>query len=143
MAVGRRGAPIKPAGAVPSPAQMWRKFLELWQYVIDAHSGLPAPHEHTHLATGSDPLATPGTPQALGDTNAAGSGPSYAYEDHVHASGLTTKGDLLTHTGTDNARLARGSDGQALRSRTAATNGIEWVNAPAVSQEAIYLALVM
>lgn len=38
----------------------------------------------------------------------------------------TTKGDVIIHNGSDNVRLAVGTDGQALVSRASATNGAQW-----------------
>jgi hypothetical protein len=42
---------------------------------------------------------------------------------------LTTKGDLLTHDGTDTTRLAVGSDGQIIVADSASPDGIKWIDA--------------
>lgn len=89
MAVGRRFPPPIPTGVTPSPERVWTLLLSLWRYVVNGYSGLPAPHEETHLAGGADPLTTPGTPTTVSLANAAvaadvGDGPSYAYENHSH-----------------------------------------------------------
>jgi hypothetical protein len=39
---------------------------------------------------------------------------------------LTTKGDIVTHNGTNSVRLAVGSDGDVLTADSAQTNGIKW-----------------
>jgi hypothetical protein len=46
----------------------------------------------------------------------------------LEAINLTTKGDLISHDGTQGGRLAVGSDGQFLRANSASTFGIEWSN---------------
>lgn len=38
----------------------------------------------------------------------------------------TTKGDLIVYNGTDNVRLAAGTDGQALKANSATATGLEW-----------------
>jgi len=59
-------------------------FLDRLQ---DGYSGLPAPHEETHLVGGDDALDEPGTPTTVdaGSTADIGDGPSFAREDHEHA----------------------------------------------------------
>lgn len=54
-----------------------------------------------------------------------------AHRAFVLANGapVTTKGDLVTHSGSAAVRLAVGSDYQVLRARAGATNGIEWASA--------------
>jgi hypothetical protein len=42
---------------------------------------------------------------------------------------LTTKGDIITYDGTNYVRLARGTDGQVLTSRSSATAGLAWEDA--------------
>lgn len=61
------------------------KFL--LQAGLDAFSGLPAPHQETHLVGGADELAEPGDPTTVdaGSTADPGLGPSFAREDHEHA----------------------------------------------------------
>lgn len=39
---------------------------------------------------------------------------------------LTTKGDIMAHTGADNVRLPTGSNGQCLKVATGETSGLEW-----------------
>jgi hypothetical protein len=86
MSVGRRQPPPIPTGPPPSVAFVWLKLLELWRWCLQGYIGMPAEHADTHLATGSDPLQTPGTPTAVSLTDTeAGDGPAYAYEDHKHA----------------------------------------------------------
>jgi hypothetical protein len=41
---------------------------------------------------------------------------------------LTTKGDVLAHNGTDNVRVAAGSDGQYLAADSTAAAGVRWVS---------------
>ncbi len=66
-----------------------------------------------------------GIPVSLGDTNQQGSSSQYADAQHVHASGLTTKGDLLTYS-TTLARLGVGTTGEQLYALSTATPGIAW-----------------
>ncbi|HYD02006.1 MAG TPA: hypothetical protein VEB22_12330 [Phycisphaerales bacterium] len=40
----------------------------------------------------------------------------------------TTKGDLIAYNGTDNVRLAAGSDGQVLSASSGAASGLAWVS---------------
>src|SRR5687767_239636 len=84
---------------------------ELWQYIErGSYSGLSAPHAPTHLpVSGSDPL-TIGTPVSLGMTNAQGGSDSFSDSAHVHATPLTTKGDLLTVASGALAKLGVGTD---------------------------------
>jgi hypothetical protein len=138
----RRPPPPVPEGAMPPPLLVWRLLLKLWAYVVNAYSGLPQVHEETHLATGSDPLQRPGLPETLGDQNEVGSGPSYSYEDHIHASGLTAKGDLLTHDASDNHRLAVGTDGQSLVADSTQSAGVKW-GTPQSSEDAELLAWIL
>jgi hypothetical protein len=42
----------------------------------------------------------------------------------------TTKGDVIAHNGSDNIRLAIGTDGQLLAADSAEVSGVKWVNAP-------------
>lgn len=49
-----------------------------------------------------------------------------ANEANLMASTLTTKGDLLTHSATDFARVAVGSNNQVLVADSAQTNGLKW-----------------
>jgi hypothetical protein len=86
MPAGRRQPPPCPQGAPPPPAHVWKLLLQLWAWVVNSHFGMPAPHADLHIATGSDPLPAPGTPEPVSLTEtSAGSGPAYAYEDHQHA----------------------------------------------------------
>ena len=43
---------------------------------------------------------------------------------------LTTKGDLITHNGTNDVRLAVGSNGQLLTADSAEATGVKWAAAP-------------
>ncbi|WP_413558528.1 beta strand repeat-containing protein [Bdellovibrio sp. HCB209] len=47
---------------------------------------------------------------------------------------LTTAGDLLTHDGTNNVRIARGTAGQILSSTA---GGLQWINAPSAGVTSI------
>jgi hypothetical protein len=49
-----------------------------------------------------------------------------AAEANTVASTLTTKGDLLVHTGSVHARLGVGTNGYALVADSAETNGVKW-----------------
>lgn len=109
------------------PVHRALKFLT--QYAFDS---LPGLHAFTHLKGGSDALQTPGTPATLDPNVGAvvGVGPSYSYEDHKHALDLklTTKGDLLAHTGAAYARKAQEAvaDGSALLKDSAQATGMRW-----------------
>lgn len=143
MAVGRRYPPAVPRGATPPPMVIWKELLKLWAYVTAEHDGLPAGHSTTHVAGGSDALSIPGTPKNLGDTNTVGGGPGYAYEDHIHASGQTAKGDILTHNGTDLIRLAVGAtDGDALLADSTTATGLAY-GTPASAADAELLAWIL
>ena len=69
-------------------------FAKLERFLLragqDAYSGLPVPHEETHLVGGADALDTPATPTTVdaGSIGDIGDGPSFAREDHEH--GVTT-----------------------------------------------------
>lgn len=45
----------------------------------------------------------------------------------------TTKGDVITHNGTNNVRQAVGSNGQVLTADSAQTNGIKWAPSSGIS----------
>lgn len=98
------------------------------------YDGLPSPHEDTHLQGGSDALQAPDTPEGLvlNGTADAGVGPSYALEDHVHALDLllTTKGDLLAHTGSIYVRLGVGANDQVLIADSTQATGWRWGAVP-------------
>lgn len=57
-----------------------------------------------------------------------GTGQATATNAFNALSPLTTKGDLVTHDGTNNVRQGVGSNGQALVADSAQTNGIKWAN---------------
>lgn len=87
--ISRRPPPPCPAISTSPYLQIRGPLHRLLLWCIHNYSGLPAPHQHTHLAGGADALQTPGTPDAIVLANAAGTpnrgtGPSYAYEDHDH-----------------------------------------------------------
>lgn len=102
----RRPPPPPPhLAAVPTKGAVTWEVLQpilaklepfLLQAGLDAFSGLPAPHEETHLVGGADELAEPGTPTTVdaGSTATAGLGPSFAREDHEHAVTTGTPVDL-------------------------------------------------
>lgn len=85
---GRRHPPPVPK---LSQQKSWKAGFSLIEdflrHLLDGFSGLPAPHQETHLAAGDDALQTPGTPTTVdaGSAASTGDGPSYAYEDHEHA----------------------------------------------------------
>lgn len=114
-----------------------RKTAHLIQdWMRKARNGLGqalARHGKTHQVGGGDALPTPGLPVSVSTSGvaAAGGGPGYAREDHVHALslGLTTKGDLLTRSGAAYARLGVGADTFVLTADSAAANGIKWAAA--------------
>jgi hypothetical protein len=94
----------------------------LKQAGLDAFSGLPVPHEETHLVDGADPLQTPSDPTTVdaGSTADIGDGPSFAREDHEHA---VTTGSAVS-LGEANAEgsgvaLARASHVHRLDTRVA------------------------
>jgi len=60
-------------------------------------------------------------PIANGGTNA-----STQTTGFNNLSPLTTKGDIITHSGTNNVRLGVGTNGQAIIANSGAANGIEW-----------------
>jgi hypothetical protein len=60
-----------------------------------------------------------------------GTGASTAQGFTDAASPLTTKGDVVTHDGTNTVRLGVGIDGQILQADSAAPNGIKWGDAAA------------
>lgn len=78
-----------------------------------------------HITTvGGGPF---GIPLSLGDTNQQGASDLFADAQHVHASGLTTKGDLLGYS-TTTARVSVGTDGVGLTSLASATPGVSWTS---------------
>jgi len=104
---------------------MGRQLLVLWRWIVDSFTGLAAKHAFTHLPTsGSDPL-TIGTPVAIGITSAKGNTDDFADGGHIHASGLTNKGDLLT-VSTVLTRLPVGTDGKALVADSTQATGLKW-----------------
>lgn len=115
---------LKPWNLVAGPVERAIHAL------IALYDGLPSPHQETHLQGGTDALQTPGTPAdlLLNVASDAGVGPSYALEDHKHRVdlGLTTKGDLLTYTGSAYGRLGVGANGQVLTADSASAGGIKW-----------------
>jgi hypothetical protein len=53
----------------------------------------------------------------------------FGFESAGGDSTLTTKGDILTHDGTNTTRLAVGSDGQIIVADSASPEGIKWIDA--------------
>lgn len=82
----------------------------------EANGWAAADHEH--------PIAT-AAPSSLGNSNSEGSSSSFARADHVHASGLTTKGDLLSYA-SGITRLAVGSNGLPLFADSSQSTGLRW-----------------
>lgn len=85
MAGRRHTSPVPRLTQIP-----WEKagvpLEDFLKHLRDGFSGMPTPHELTHLVTGNDALQTPGAPDAilLGETGSIGLGPSFAREDHQH-----------------------------------------------------------
>lgn len=135
---GRRHPPAVPDGLLNNEVKgqlrvVVQELLKLWRHVLDQHSGMPSPHAASHLRiTGAtDPLRTPGTPLplVLNAASSVGSGGAPADEQHTHALDLllTTKGDLLSHTGSAYARVPiTGSDGDTLVKDAASSAGMKW-----------------
>jgi hypothetical protein len=95
------------------------------------YNSLPAPHEATHLAGGSDALQTPAAPPSddVNQSSSVGTGPSYAYENHRHgvATPLNAKGDLLTQSAPGAyVRVPVGPDGQILVADSTQAPGMKW-----------------
>lgn len=67
-----------------------------------------------------------GTPVSLGDTNSQGSSGLYADAQHVHASLLSSKGDLLAYATTSGRLAVSGTNGIALISDSAQTFGLKY-----------------
>jgi hypothetical protein len=65
-------------------------------------------------------------PQTIGVANIEGVAVTVSRSDHVHASGLTAKGDIFTHSGAANARLPVGADGDLLSALASAGTGLFW-----------------
>jgi hypothetical protein len=74
--------------------------------------------DHTHAIAA-------GTPSTLGNTNTEGSASSFARSDHIHASGMTAKGDILTYA-SGITRLAVGSNGLPFYANSSASTGNQW-----------------
>jgi hypothetical protein len=122
---GRRPPPAVPALEGKSSMEMGRQLIVLWRWIVDSFTGLAAKHAFTHLpVSGSDPL-TIGTPVGIAITNAKGNTDDFADAGHIHASGLTTKGDLLT-VSTVLTRLPVGTDGKALVADSTQATGLKW-----------------
>lgn len=147
MSVGRRKIEAPPVtwpfnSQAAATLRGW--LLKLWE----GYYGHPAPHAITHLQGEADPLQAPGAPAAvvLNQSPAAGSGPSYALEDHVHENDilLTARGDLITRTSSAYAPLAVGSDDDVLTADSGEPTGLKWAPnaALAAAEEALYLAFV-
>lgn len=121
------------AEAVERGFQLIQDYL---RKLRDDYTGDPFPHSLTHRVGQSDPLPTPaavGQTLVLNAAGSVGSGPSYAREDHKHALDLllTTKGDLLTYTGSLYARLPVGANTFVLTADSAEASGLKWAAAAA------------
>ncbi len=82
------------------------------------------------MAEDAQLVVSRGTPVAIGMANAAGVSSSGAGADHVHATPLTTNGDLMTVVAGVLARLGIGANGTAL---TVSAGALSWVAAPTVA----------
>lgn len=96
MASRRSTSPPPHLAALKGPfsEQQWQKLISMLgkledflKHMQDGYSGLPAPHQETHLVGGDDELAEPEDPTTIDAGSAAdpGDGPSFAREDHEHA----------------------------------------------------------
>jgi hypothetical protein len=148
MARSRRKPPTLSDISAASWNSCRRTVHDALKYLVQfSFDSLPAPHQETHLAGGSDALQTPGTPTTL-DPNlgaAVGSGPSYAYEDHRHAIDLklTTKGDLLTRTAAGYGRLPVGADDFVLTADSTAPEGLAWKTSAKTGDSVAWVMLLM
>ncbi|MEM2159603.1 MAG: hypothetical protein QXN55_01460 [Candidatus Nitrosotenuis sp.] len=66
--------------------------------------------------------------------NKGGTGATTALSGFNALSPLTTKGDILAHTGVNNVRIPVGTDGQFLKADSANVNGVTWANAITTDQ---------
>lgn len=122
---GRRPPPAVPALEGKSSMEMGRQLIVLWRWIRDSFTGLSVEHAFTHKpVSGSDPLNI-GTPVSIAIINAKGNTDDFADAGHVHASGLTTKGDILTVSSVL-TRLPVGTNGFALVADSAQAEGIKW-----------------
>lgn len=78
-------------------------------------------------------VASTGVPVTIGMTNAEGGGTSLARAAHVHATPLTTKGDLLTVIAGALGRVGVGTDGFVLTADSAQAAGIKWATTALVA----------
>jgi hypothetical protein len=149
----RRPEPIVPDPEPQLVDRPWdRKTAHLIQdWMRKARNALgqaPSRHAKTHQVGGGDALPTPGLPVSVsvGGAAAAGDGPAYAREDHVHALslGLTTKGDLLTRSGAAYSRLGVGANGFVLTADSGEPTGLKWAaSAAGSSDDAMAFAFFM
>lgn len=102
-----------------------RLIHEFWRYMESAYSGRAKEHADTHLPDSEiDPLPVD-DPVSIALANSEGDDDAFSRADHVHASGLTTKGDILT-VDTALARLPVGANGSVLTADSGETKGIKW-----------------
>ena len=83
------------------------------------------------LGTGSTPTFTGLTLSAPLSIANGGTGATTQAGAFNALSPLTTKGDLLAHDGTNNVRLAVGTDGQFLMADSSEANGVKWTTSGA------------
>ncbi len=162
MARGRRHPAVLPhltaiAGRKPTK-ESGQRGIELWYESVqraltaqeafnrnlqDGFSGLPTPHEETHLVGGSDALQTPGQPLTVlvGGTASIGTGPSYLRENAQLVVGAGTTLGLANANANGSAFTASRGDHQHKRdvrvkaagSDVGTRNAIDFVNSGSVT----------
>jgi hypothetical protein len=85
----------------------------------------------TGLTTSGGPVTTSGTITLAGTLAIANGGTGQTTQTAAFdaLSPLTTKGDLVAHDGTDNVRLAVGTNGYVLTADSTAASGVAWAAA--------------
>lgn len=93
-----------------------------------ANSATAAQASATNAASSATTAGTKASEASTSATNANNSAVAAAQSaaNAAAVSGLTTKGDLLSHNGTANVRLPVGADGSFLVSDAASSAGVKW-----------------